>query len=456
MRALPFLFALALLALAAACGGGERPVESLTAEELVARAYEAMTRTSFSADVPPEPPVPEAGQPPYSIKYGPPDLLLISGAGYEQWPYFFLVGKEVYASGTGKRWTFDPEGSSLAGAHAKRLHNDPRELLRIAINLRDEGTKYLDGKPHRVVAARRDVIKFAEEYLPGPELNLAVTTPPACGACVPPCAECVATLDRQRLEALGYRNPDGQGLRLFKGQDIQVDVSRLPPKKDVLRFTVRGAQELSPALREEFQQVLEAYGADPALLDSAKVEVLNWREQWLVSRTGWSWRQEDVWFWIDPKTFLVTKIEMGPTKTGPTEALSFVGYGKAKLPKPEPAMLREEAEVLHSTIQRRWEPLYKALEAYAEAHGNLYPDQVTPAVLREVLEEEGIAWPLNAFTGEPMEETTEENPGDFHYEPLPDHLAYCAEVYDWYGSPIGQYSPGTEGWKKCLPDGSSP
>jgi len=447
---------LLLLALAAACGGGEKPVESLTAEELVARAYEAMTQTSFAADVPPEPPVPQQGQPPYSIKYAPPDLMLITGAGYEQWPYFFLVGKEVYASATGKRWTFDPEGSSLAWAHARRLHNDPRELLRIAISLRDEGTQYLDGEPHRVVAARRDVIKFAEEYLPGPELKLSVTTPPACD-CVPPCAECVPTIDRQRLEELGYRSPDGYELNLFKGQDIQVDVSRLPPKRDVLYFTVRGMQELSPVVKEEFQQVLEAYGVDPALLDTAKVQVLNWREQWLVSRTGWEWRQEDVWFWIDPKTFLVTKIEMGPTDTGPTDALSFVDFGEVDLPEPEPAMLRAEAEVLSRIIQWRWEPLYKALETHADAHGNLYPDQVTPAVLREALEKEGLAWPLNAFTDEPMQETTEGNPGDFHYEPLPDHLAYCAEVYDWYNSPIPVYSSGPEGWQKCQPpEGFSP
>jgi len=427
LRTSALLAATAVLsaALACACGGPTEEPESLSASELVARTYEAMTEESFALDVPPELASPQPDQPPYSIKYGPPDLLLITGGGYE-WPaYFFLVGKETYMSETGKQWNL----AFRRPNHGLRLLYDPRELLRIATDLRDEGTQELDGKPHRVVAGQRDLVKFADEYLADSvRLVLSITVIDY------PCPECPFTFDRQRLEELGYRNPDGRGMNLFKDQDIWIDA-----RAESVRFEVQGIRELSPALEDEFREVLEAYSVDPDLLDTAEVGVFDEREQSLEEAAG------DVRFWIDPETFLVSKMEVGwaggEERIVQMGEVAFVDYGKTELPKPEPAMLDEEADVLFGTIQVRWRPLAEALEAYAAAHGGLYPDEVTATALQDALESEGLDWPDNAFTGEPMQESLDRNPGDFYYQPSPDRRDYCAEVYPWEGPPVG-VSPG--------------
>lgn len=451
MRALVAV-GLLLLGLVAACGGGEKPVESLTAEEVVARAYEAMTQTSFAADVPPEPPVPVEGQPPYSIKYGPPDLMLTTGAGYEYAPYSFLVGDVAYGSQTGTAWAYTFSGSS----HYERLSNDPRELLRVAFDLQDKGIQELDGKPHRIVTARRDFAKFADLYVTELGLKLKVDIPSACPACEPPCFECSRLLDYELLEEMGYHNPDRDGVNplgfhLFKGDDIQLALTETSPSWDRVYVTIRGVRELTPELRDELGQVFEALGADPALLDTAEARVNDERDD--ARQNEQAWATLEVTFWIDPKTFLVSKIEWS---SRPGDALRFIDYGNVTLPEPEPAMLSEEVEVLFQVLQGRWRILSMGLEAYAEAHGDLYPDEVTPNMIGDALEAESLVWPENLFTGEPMKESEKPEPGDFHYEPLPDHLGYCAEVYDWFSSPIGEYPPGTEGWEKCPPEDSSP
>ena len=309
--------------------------EPLTADELIARAYEAMTEESFALDVPPEPPVPQLGQPPYSIRFGAPDVLLMTGRGYEYPARLLLVGSEVYTSWSGRQWVYEPHRPNL---QLFRLWYDPRELLRMATDIRDEGTEDLDGRPHRVVTSRSDIAEFLEKY---PEY------------------------------------PDGESAR-----------SDAP---------------------------------------------------------------DEVRFWIDRETLLVSKIE--PTrKVDSMEELVFIDYGEVELPKPEPSMPYEEVDALFSEVQRRWHPLAEALEAYAHSHDGLYPDELTPNVLQEALESEGLAWPDNAFTGEPMQESPERNPGDFHYQPSADRLQYCAEVYPWAmdGIPVGP--PGPEGWMMC-PEG---
>ena len=328
MRALVAV-GLLLLALAAACGGGERPVESLTAEELVARAYEAMTKTSFALFVEPEAPDPVPGQPPYSIKYGPPDLLLFTGRGYEYPSYLFLVGKKTYTSDTGKRWALSFHG----GDHFARLHYDPRELLRIATDLEDGGTVDSQGKPQRLAIARLDIAKFVDEYLTNLELTLWVEIPD------PPCRMCPLTFDRQRLEALGYRNPDGRGEHLFKGQDIYIWASNTR-----MRFEVRGVRELTPALKDEFRQVIEAYSVDPAVLDTAEVRIFDEHKDW--ERVYGPSPPDMVRFWIDPRTFLISKMILHWDGWTTTEKLFFLDYGKFKLPKPEPSLLAKEADIV--------------------------------------------------------------------------------------------------------------
>ena len=306
-------------------GNGEEP-EALSASELLARAYEAMTRESFALDVPPEPASPQPGQPPYSIKYGPPDLLLITGGGYERPAYLFLEGKETYISETGRQWRLIFGG----GEHTLRLFCDPREFLRIAADLRDEGTQALDGKPHRVVAARPDAAKFFDKYLADVvELVLSVEILDY------PCPTCTLTFDRTRLEALGYRNPDGHGFSLFKGHEIRVKAYA-----ESMTFRVRGVRELSPALKDELRQLLEAYSVDPTLLDKAEVTT---HEESMGSLD--EYHMDEVKFWIDPTTLLVSKVELHEG-TYPVGELIFLDYGKVKLPKPEPAMLDEEADLL--------------------------------------------------------------------------------------------------------------
>jgi hypothetical protein len=416
--------------------------ESLTADEVIARAYQAMTQTTFAADVPPEPPVPQLGQPPYSIKYGPPDLLLMTGGGYE-WPsYLFLVGKEIYESQfSGRRWVLLGVGSLTW--QFERLRHDPRELLRIATDVRDDGTQELDGEPQRLVTVRRDATKFADEYLTGVELRLTVELPSGCPECAPPCFECARPFDRQRAEALGYRSPDDRGGLLLKGHDVQVVVrSSPPPSGDQLYITVQGVRELSPDLKEEFRQVLAAYGADPALLDTAGVHVSPDQDQRDASALELAASaQTQVTFWINAETFLVSKIQIGPA-TDRTDELAFIDYGKVELPEAEPSIVDREWEFYFDEVQRRWSSLAQALEAYAGSHGGLYPDEVSPAVLGGALASQGLEWPMNAITSEPMKETTAQNPGDFHYRVAPDRHCYFAEVYDWEGAPIAEWACG--------------
>jgi len=431
----------AVLALALSACGSEGKPETLTVDELVARAYEAMTQTSFAADVPSEPPVPEKGQPPYSVKYGPTDLLLITGAGYEYSPYMFLVGTHEYSSITGKAWALG-YGGDLAKYWL--LWWDPRELLRIATTLHDEGTQELNGRVCRVVSAHPDIAKFAQLYVTGLELTLNVEIPSACPNCVPPCPECTLSPDLHRLESLGYRSPDGRGLDLFKDQDILIKVSPGAPQPGRVYITVRGVRELSSALREELRQVVEVYGGDPESLDTAEIRLDDEGERFLAQDAA-RWAETRVRFWIDPETLLVSQMEISQPGRRQESPLAFVNYGEVTLPEPEPAMPFEEIDVLFQEVGRRSAQLSEALEAYARSHDGLYPQSLAPDVLRETLEEEGLQWPENAFTGQPMKETAEQNPGDFHYEPLPDRRGYCAAAYDWYGRPMTVYPPGPLG-----------
>jgi hypothetical protein len=268
--------------------------------------------------------------------------------------------------------------------------------------VRDEGIQDLGGKPHRVVTARPDIAKFADKYLTA-ELVLTVKVLDY------QCPSCTLTFDRQRLEELGYRMPGGA---MFKGRDIQIKAH-----SERVMFWVQGVRELTPALKDEFQEVLKAYSIDPDLLDAAQVSIHDDTE-WAASHASDEGR-----FWIDPETFLVNKMELD-WGTG-----TFVEYGDVELPKPEPAVLDKEADILSGQVN--WQPLEEALESYAGSHDGLYPDEVTPAVLEDALESEGLEWPQNSFTGGPMKESPEGNPGDFHYEPWPDRLDYCAEVYLW-------------------------
>jgi len=424
--------------------------EAATAAELIARAYEAMTRTSFAADVPPEPPAgAQLWQPPYSIKYGPPDQLLISGGGYEYPAYLFLVGRQAYVSSTGSRWQVQFPALNL-----ERLSFDPREVLRVATDVTDEGTQDLDGEPHRVVTVRPDVTKFADEYLTDVYLEVMVDLPSTCPTCPAPCPECARPFDLQRVEALGYRSPDGHGDVLLKGRDISVNLFMSPPYGDQVFFTVQGVQELSPALKAEFREVLEAYGADPALLDAAEVSSSQDPREGYALELEW-WAQSQLRLWINPKTFLVSKMEPpGPAANG-TDELTFIDYGQVELPQPEPAIVYAEWEYFSNEVQRRWNTLAQALEAYAGTHGGLYPDELSPAALREALASEGLEWPLNAVTGEPMKETEDRNPGDFRYHVAPDRHCYFAQLYDWEGSPMDEYAFGPEGAIMC-PEAGGP
>ena len=425
--------------------------EALTADELVARAYEAMTHTSFAADVPPEPPGgAQFWQPPYSIKYGPPDLLLITGGGYDYPAYQFLVGKELYVSDTGKRWRILVPAAAYDPGHFDRLSYDPREMLRIATDVTDEGIQELDGEPHRVVSVRLDVTKFADEYLTGAEMVLMVTIPSACPVCTPPCTECVRPFDGQRVDALGYRNPDGHGGLLLKGQDIQIKLDA--PFDEIIWITVQNLEELTPPLEAEFREVLEAYGADRAALDTAEVHASGRLGDRVVLE---GWARHQVRLWINPATFLVSQMEIIPPEGDQTETLTFIDYGKVQLPKPEPAMLESEWEYFSNEVQHRWNSLATALEAYATNHGGVYPDELSPASLGDALASLGLEWPLNPITAEPMQETADGNPGDFHYRAAPDGHCWYAQLYDWEGSPMGEYTLGPEGPIDC-PEAGQP
>jgi len=430
--------------------------ESLAAQELIARAYEAMTRISFSTelrdtDLPPEPPRGAIfWTPPYSIHYGPPDLLLITAGGYSYPAHLFLVGTDVYDSSTGSRWRLAFPAAESANDYLKRLSYDPRELLRIATDVTDEGTQDLDGEPHRVVTVRPDVSRFADEYLTGGELELIVRVPSACPTCTPPCTECVRPFDGQRMEALGYRYYDLESIRglLLKGRDIQIILEIGAPSEDTIYVTVQNVEELTPALEAEFREVLEAYGADPALLDTAEMyPSRNLRESFAPELA--SWAQANVRLWINPKTFLVSKMELRWPTGDQREDLTFIDYRQGELPRPEPAIVYAEWEYFSDEIQRRWNTLAQTLDAYAASHGGLYPEEVSPAALGETLASEGLEWPLNAVTGEPMKETEGGNPGDFYYHAAPDRHCYDAHLYDWEGHYMEVYAAGPVGQVMC-------
>jgi hypothetical protein len=299
----------------------------------------------------------------------------------------------------------------------------------------------LNGEPHRVVTIRPDVSRFADQYLTGGGKQLIVKVASACPTCPPPCDQCARPFDSQRVEALGYRNPDGHGGLLLKG-NVWIGLETLAPYYDVILFTLQNVDDLTPDLDAEFREVMEAYGADPAALDTAEVEVFSDAREGRVELEGWA--QYQVRLWVSPTTFLVGKMELGNPADDQTETLTFIDYGKVELPKPEPALLYVEQFYFFHEVQRRWAVLTIALEAYAASHGGLYPEEVSPAVLRDTLESEGLAWPLNAVTGEPMKETEDGNPGDFRYRAAPDRHCYFAHLYDWEGAPMPMYG-GLEG-----------
>lgn len=75
-----------------------------------------------------------------------------------------------------------------------RLSIDPRDQLCLAINLLDEGTRALNGRAHRVIAAELDIDRFYAEYLAATQdLVVRVSVPGSLASPSAPYAEAVSS-----------------------------------------------------------------------------------------------------------------------------------------------------------------------------------------------------------------------------------------------------------------------
>ncbi len=400
-----------------ACGGEAPGSDSLSPAEVLQRAHEAMVQQEgFAAAI--------AGLPadsPLSLQYGAADLLKVIGDGGVDCPHHVLLaGNHVYGSEVGLRWKRDVCREMVFW----RLSIDPRDQLGLAINLLDEGTRTLDGRLHRVITAELDVDRFYAEYLPAIQ-DLLVRVSVRDSLCIRPRE--ASPVDRERLEGLGYRvleDDMGPCFDLFK-DNVHVEIHSA-----FMDFRVRGAAYLSQALREDFGAVVEAVGLGRELVNQAEVSAsTGGRELFLDDYRGRRLR-----FWIDAETYLASQIESaGHEGQG---ALSFDYRAPVQVEMPTEIMDPAEAQALSNATQDSWKVLWNALEAYVATHDGLHPDELTLESLGEALASQGLSWPTNPFTGEPMRDTAEDSPGDFHYEPAPDRLDYRVKVYSWDGPAI--------------------
>ena len=183
---------------------------------------------------------------------------------------------------------------------------------------------------------------------------------------------------------------------------------------------------LEDSARQELRASLEAYGADPDLIENARVmpvaqDAREYMEQQL--------QQVKVRLWIDPQSGLVRRMAIGPSFSDTDESVvGFWGYDDdIQLQAPTEVMDFRRADTLEGIARRGSHALNETLKHYEGQRGR-YPDALTPETVGDTLQTLGFVWPTNPFISAPMRHAPG-SPGDFSYTSYGND--YALQVQGW-------------------------
>ena len=354
----------------------------------------------------------------FSLTFGPENTMLLRVEGYEHAPYAMASGNDCYTSNDGEHWTIS------AGVCAEGLYADPRTLL-VAVdsNQRVEGKEELNGREHVVVSAGVDLKNWLSGQLKkGAYVYGAISWGPR-----PRPPEAVPTLpafDREKIEQsfrgwqVWDRFPERPGSHyLLAWKESWIEVSG-----DEVYVNIYGEDEVTPELKVELGQILEAFGIPVERMEQADLKVhpgVVWGENNTVPA--------QVSFWVDSESGLVDKMsveigqydpETGQTKpipAVPPPATTFTyryGIEGPKAPTPE-NVVNEKVQEMITNSNDEVAVIAEALNRYVESHGKC-PEEATAESLAGELS--GQQWPVNAYAKRPMEASDEFSSGDFRYD----------------------------------------
>ena len=382
-------------------GGGHPNVT-----ELIAHAQEVMDRQSFRGGWAFAPSQPES-----AFSYVP-GHTLIEDIGGEFARYTLLSDGETFSSSSGARWLTSPEGPAIWVFLGVLL--DPRVVLRFAASPEIVGEEVIDGRTHLIVSAGLN-LEAILGMMPPQEPHVRISM----GFPYPERA------DAQELEKLGYEVSgslleDSAMWEAFKGP-YQLSISERgdrpgqPRDEWDIQVTViiNEVAALEPSAKQELRAALEAYGADPDLIEDAQVRpvVQDARED-----LRQQFQDPKVRLWIDVETGLVRRLGTRPVSPDwdEYEAIGFWGYGDdIKLQVPTDVMDSRRAYALGWLADRGFQALNEALQYHEAQHGH-YPDALTPETVGDAFEALGFVWPTNPFNDAPMRHAPG-SPGDFRY-----------------------------------------
>ena len=437
-RLLMVMVMLALGAVLAACGTADDPeVPSPTSTELPASATDAPSEAPLNATeilahtqemmdqqsfrgifvFAPSRPMP-------TFTYAP-GLTLLQDMGGE-WPPFLLLSRgTALSSESGTRWLTSPDNSSSGLFFG--VISDPRVALRFPDAPEIVGEEAIDGHTYLVVSTGLDVEALVDTTPPQePHVRAILSFSYPEGA------------DAQKLEGLayevfGYPLEDSAEWEAFKGPyhlsfSERADRPGQPRSEWDVRVTVifQGITTLEASAKQELRAALAAYGADPDLVENARVMPVAQDASEYMSQ---QLQEVRVRLWIDEETGLVRRMAIGQGSSNTDEGVvGFWGYGEnMQLEAPTQVMDFRRADALDGVAQRGFHALNEALQYYEEQHGR-YPDALTPESVGDALEALRLVWPINPFSGAPMHYAPD-SPGNYSYTSYGND--YTLQVQGW-------------------------
>ena len=374
-----------------------------------------------------------------------PGLTLLQDLGGEWAPYMLLSDEPFFFSSGGVGWSTWNEGS-LYGTYFSVIF-DPRVALRFATNPETTGEEIIDGRTYQIVSTGLDVEAILDGAPPEqPYVDVTLRFPYPEGA------------HARRLEGLGYevfgsQSRESGAWEAFKGP-YQLSFAERGNRSGQPRsewnvnvsVIVQGASELESSVEQEIRAALEAYGADPDLLEDARVHPV-------VQDTHESLRQQwegiEARLWIDVETSLVRRLAFG---SGGEWAIGFWGYGDdIELQVPTDVMDARRVDALERITGSNYDAVVKALQYHETQHGR-YPDTLTPETVKDALEALGLTWPTNPFSGAPVRHAPD-SAGDFEYTSYGDGFRLRTNGWDLgLGTTWSELAPRTRGEATPEPD----
>ena len=343
------------------------------------------------------------------------------------WPPFLLLLSRgtALSSESGTRWLTSPDNSSSGLFFG--VISDPRVALRFPDAPEIVGEEAIDGHTYLVVSTGLDVEALVDTTPPQePHVRAILSFSYPEGA------------DAQKLEGLGYEVfgyplEDSAEWEAFKGPyhlsfSERADRPGQPRSEWDVRVTVivQGITTLEASAKQELRAALAAYGADPDLVENARVMPVAQDASEYMSQ---QLQEVRVRLWVDEETGLVRRMAIGQGSSNTDEGVvGFWGYGEnMQLEAPTQVMDFRRADALDGVAQRGFHALNEALQYYEEQHGR-YPDALTPESVGDALEALRLVWPINPFSGAPMHHAPD-SPGNYSYTSYGND--YTLQVQGW-------------------------